>query len=368
MQMVFHVLFDSPTRFLLFLDAETLERGLLKLSLADSSVEVTATAKGERILACLGEIHLEQSIHDLKSVYCNNSIKLRISSPIVNFCETTNWFENEATNFEKFFRDKSPPLRQTTISPYCDEEGLAYADRGRCRAILSGRGAAISLRAIPLPQSVYECLRTKKLVDGSEDDLLTVGKALRCGNEETSLAAPDVLDALLDSLDDFDENGNALLESPALSKGYSVRAVRSSYGEVFVPQKEADKNSDENVEIAANGQEEYQVVRDILRRGFICKAAAPEEADSQAEDAVALQKWRQDMRGSALAGFQLAMRAGPLCEEPVRGVAVILESVELAVASEAANGDGSARLKMAKDLTGGMVVAALRSGVRCALL
>jgi hypothetical protein len=32
------------------------------------------------------------------------------------------------------------------------------------------------------------------------------------------------------------------------------------------------------------------------------------------------------MRGSALAGFQLAMRAGSLCEEPVRGVAVILES------------------------------------------
>ena len=60
-------------------DTETLERGLLKLSLADSSVEVTATAKGERILACLGEIHLEQSILDLETVYCDKSIKLRIS-------------------------------------------------------------------------------------------------------------------------------------------------------------------------------------------------------------------------------------------------------------------------------------------------
>ena len=51
-------------------DAEFLERGLAKLSLADAAVEVTATDKGERILACLGELHLEQSILDLEKVYC----------------------------------------------------------------------------------------------------------------------------------------------------------------------------------------------------------------------------------------------------------------------------------------------------------
>ena len=59
-----------------------LERGLIKLSLADAAVEVMATAKGERILACLGELHLEQSILDLKKVYCGKDIELRIS-PLV---------------------------------------------------------------------------------------------------------------------------------------------------------------------------------------------------------------------------------------------------------------------------------------------
>ena len=68
------------------------------------------------------------------------------------------------------------------------------------------------------------------------------------------------------------------------------------------------------------------------------------------------------MRGSALAGFHMAMRQGVLCGEPVRGVAVILESVEIAVK---ANGND---IKVTKDLSGGMVVAALRSGGRCALL
>ncbi|EEC48173.1 predicted protein [Phaeodactylum tricornutum CCAP 1055/1] len=72
-------------------DTIALERGLRKLALADAAVEVTATAKGERLLACLGEIHLEQSILDLRNVYCGREIKLRISDPIVDFGETTDW-------------------------------------------------------------------------------------------------------------------------------------------------------------------------------------------------------------------------------------------------------------------------------------
>lgn len=342
-------------------DTGTLERGLLKLSLADPSVEVTATSKGERILACLGEIHLEQSILDLEKVYCDGDIKLRISDPITSFCETTDWFDNEG-DFDAFLVDKSPPLRQATIPPYCDEEGLGYAARGRCRTILSGRGAAISIRAIPLPRSVYECLRSKKVVDGSEDDLLSIGKALRCSSDEASLTAQMVLEVLLESLDDIDGNGNALLESSAMMKGASVKAVSSANNEVYVPQKEGSKKTDDSDQDAVdlNGLGEYQTTRQFLRGGLAgAVGSTKDDASTTDADAIALQKWRQDMRGSALAGFQLAMRAGPLCEEPVRGVAVVLESVEIAVTDNR---------KVAKELTGGMVVAALRSGVRCALL
>ncbi|KAL7545329.1 hypothetical protein ACHAWF_008678 [Thalassiosira exigua] len=342
-------------------DTDILERGLLKLSLADSSVEVTATAKGERILACLGEIHLEQSILDLKTVYCENSIELRISSPITSFCETTDWFHNEC-DFDSLLEGKSPPLRQATIPPYCDEEGLGYAQRGRCRSVLSGRGAAISIRAIPLPRSVYSCLRNKELVEGSEDDLITVGKALKCSSDESSLTAQMALDALLKSLDDIDANGNALLESHALSNGHSVKAVIS--GEIFVSQKEDDGNVQSD-NVVVDGLDEYLTTQQVLRGGLICPIGNSMKDDTASADTIALQKWRQDMRGSALAGFQLAMRAGPLCEEPVRGVAVILESVEIAVAN---NVNGANGFHVSKDITGGMVVAALRSGVRCALL
>jgi ribosome assembly protein 1 len=301
---------------------------------------------------------LEQSILDLKRVYCDN-IELRISDPITPFCETTDWFENE-DDIDSFLEDKSPPLRQSTIPPYCDEEGLAYASKGRCRTILSGRGAAISIRAVPLPRTVCACLQSKQLVNGSEDDLIAVGKAFAGSSDEKLPMAYMVLELLLNSLMDIDDNGNALLESSALSTGNAVKAVQSINGEVYVPPKEGGKKVE-----TPNGYEEYQAAQQYLRRGLNCICSPSENATSTTEaNATALKKWRHDLRGSALAGFQLAMSAGPLCEEPVRGVAVILECVEIAVTASNQNIGQS----VARDVTGGMVVAALRSGIRCALL
>ena len=333
------------------------------MSLADASVEVTATAKGERILACLGEIHLERCILDLETVYCDHKIKIRTSDPITSFCETTDWFDNEQ-DFDSFLECKSRPLRQATIPPYCDEEGLGSANRGRCRAILSGRGAAISLRVIPLPRSVYECIESKSIVCGSNDKLMAIGKVLKCHNDDSKLTPELVLDVLMKSLDSIDGNGNALLESPNLSKGASVKAVYSSTGEVYT--KHSNEESDGNEfggkeELVSEGFDEYQTIQRCIKNGLEIEITDVEASGSA--DKVAFEKWKQDMRGSALAGFQLAMRAGPLCEEPVRGVAVVLEGVEIAVTKKA-----SEEFSAAADVTGGMVVAALRLGIRCALM
>jgi translation elongation factor EF-G len=345
-----------------------LEKGLLKLSLADASVEVTATAKGERILACLGEIHLERCILDLETVYCDHKIKIRTSDPITSFCETTEWFENEQD--DSFLVAKSDPLRQATIPPYCDEEGLGNANRGRCRAILSGRGAAIGLRVIPLPRLVYECLKNKSIVEGSEDDLMAVGRGLKCHEDESKLTPQLVLDVLTKSLDSIDGNGNALLESPTLFKGSSVKAVHSSTGEVYLKNLKEENapneyNNPEEISLA-EGYNEYQTIQNHIKYGLSLQVEDATNTDTSTDgngDKVALEKWKQDMRGSALAGFHLAMRAGPLCEEPVRGVAVVLEYVEIAVTQKS-----SGEYVAAPDVTGGMVVAALRSGIRCALM
>lgn len=350
-------------------DTPILERGLIKLSLADGAVEVTATAKGERLLACLGELHLEQSILDLKRVYCGKeSMELRISDPIVEFGETTEWFEHETSDFGAFAAASAAavPLRQTKIPPYNEEEGLEYAHRGRCRTIITGRLGAISIRTVPLKDTVFQALKEKKLVEGCEEELLQLAKAL--GMEENSSEA--ILSILLESLCSMDEEGSAMMETITLQEGVTIRGVESSNGEIHVPSKTSSEDNGEDEEDAGHaiesGVEEYVAVKEKIQSlGFSKKEARSSETATTLANEGAVAIWKSQMRGSLAAGFRMALRAGPICEEPLRGILVVLEGVEVAVQSSI---EAAAGYSCAKPLSGGMVVSALRSGIRCSLL
>lgn len=349
-------------------DTIALERGLRKLALADAAVEVTATAKGERLLACLGEIHLEQSILDLRNVYCGREIKLRISDPIVDFGETTDWFEHE-TDYATFWEDPAPRLRQVSIPPYNEEYGISLSRHGRMRSLVSGRSAAIHVRAVPLASSIYQSLSDDKVVENTEEDLLNLAKALgyHCLN------ADDVLETLKSALCSLGTNGNALILGPGLCNESCVVGVVSDTGEVHLPSIAAEKSGNSDIapvepeSTSADvwdkdgvGMKEF---RSMLRK---LRTVGDQNGHSNLEmsevDVAARKIWSEDMRGSMVAGFQLAVRAGPICEEPVRNVLVVLEGAEVGLARR---GDS---YEAAKSLSGGMLVAALRSGIRCALL
>jgi len=373
-------------------DTDVLERGLLQLSLADAAVEVTATGKGERILACLGEIHLEQSLLDLKQVYCRKKdIELRVSDPIVEFAETTTWFteKQEDTDYEAFFDDPSPQVRQTFIPPYNEEEGLGYARHGRTRAVVSGRCAAISLRVVSLASSVYRALQEKHITaeDGAEE-LIRLGRALQCYDKTldengSNVQADEVLSMLLDSLCCVDTNGNVLIESRNLANGYTAKGIESETGQIYIPsisttaaspENEYDKEhtnvetQNEDGMVVNNCSDEYDVVQERLRAlGFRAKASSEVDVSTSAADAAALKIWESN-RSSAIAGFQIAVRAGPICEEPVRNVMAIVEAFEVAVVKKKSAEGGEEVYESAKSLSSGMVMSAIRSGVRCCLL
>jgi ribosome assembly protein 1 len=347
-------------------DAEYLERGLEKLRLADASVEVTATDKGERLLACLGELHLDQCIIDLEKLYCGKEgIKLKISDPIVEFAETTEWFDTEL-NYDSFFNSRAPQLRQTTIPPYKDEEGIALANHGRFRAVLPSQAAAISLRVVPLTDAVFQAIKGDAISrdDFSEDlnsGLLKLGQALHCHDKTR---AADILAVLRDNVCSVDKNGNVLVQYAGLRIGSLVKGVPC--GRVYVVKEEKIEGNDGHdgdttMNDAIPGLEEYRDLQSrILANGI---AAVGPKQDDAAYDQQAVSVWRNTLSGSLAAGFGLALRSGPMCEEPIRRTLVILEGVEIAL--EKAE-DGSYHCP--KHLIGGMVVSALRVGIRCALL
>ena len=322
-------------------DTDALERALIKLSMADAAVEVTATAKGERILACLGELHLEQSIHDLETVYCGkDSIKLRISEPIVEFGETTEWFANEL-DYKTFYDERNArPLRQCSIPPYNEEEGLVHAKRGRMRAILSGRGAAIHLRAVPLADPVYQSLQKQQLLPKAHQDVARLGQSLGCLDQTPE----QVFAVLLKSMVTVDNNGNAMMETTGLANGSCVQGIEGD--ELYIGTGENKEEDEEAV-----GRRELNALHARMRDSVMSSSSSEVET----VDNTASRVWRASLRGSTIAGFQLGLRSGPVCEEPVHGVLIVLEGAEVA-------------LGQSKPLSGGMVVAALKQGIRCALL
>mmetsp|Transcript_28623 Transcript_28623/g.77509 ORF Transcript_28623/g.77509 Transcript_28623/m.77509 type:complete len:1118 (-) Transcript_28623:225-3578(-) len=358
-------------------DTYTLEKGLVKLSLADAAVEVTATAKGERILACLGELHLEQSILDLQKVYCDKKdIQLRISEPIVEFGETTTWFDDSEFDFEGFLSEKSQkvePLRQLCIPPYNEEEGNDFAKRGRSRSIVSGRVAAVSLRVVPLDLMIYNALQDGKV---SEESVHAIGQLGCALGFERDLDAEAILKALKHSLISIDDSGNAIVASSALESGLTVMGVETEKNEVHVPDKHAalnaqndEEENDENTEQNNNGScgiLEYESIRrEIRENGFLPRGCEREARSLNPRNTAALEIWRHQMKGSLVAGFKMATRAGPICEEPVRSVLVILEGLEVALKQDQ---DSVGGFKTAVPFSGGMMAAALRIGIRSALL
>lgn len=357
-------------------DTAALERGLAKLSLADAAVEVIATTKGERILACLGEIHLEQSILDLRNEYIGRDIELRISKPIVEFRESTTWFENELDDFEHFYNQESVPLRQTMIPPYCEEDGLQHAKNGRSRTIVSGRGMALHVRVLPLSAEVHTCLKNNTFHEKCCKDLVRLGKALNIKSSSPN----DIFDTLLVMLASIDSHGNAFLESEGVQNGFCVKGVvcrPKEPKEVYMPKTAHDKNAgtEDANEVESNKdcfQQEQSIKIDLAKADYeemksrICGRHTQDE--TLLKDSKTFRIWKDEFRGSLVGGFQSGCAAGPLCEEPIRGIVVVLEGIEMAMYERRKKTGTEEDYKIAHPITGGMVIAALRTGIRTALL
>jgi ribosome assembly protein 1 len=145
-----------------------------------------------------------------------------------------------------------------------------------------------------------------------------------------------------------------LIESKGVSSGLCVKGVVGD--EVF--SVDCEKTASRDI----TGLDSY---KDLLSRvrdsGGVLSPTNTfgESGFSNTLDQSALEVWKSQMSGSMIAGFQLGIRAGPVCEEPVHRVLVIVESIEVAISS---SGEAT------KSLSGGMVIGAMKQGIRCALL
>ncbi|EJD40898.1 P-loop containing nucleoside triphosphate hydrolase protein [Auricularia subglabra TFB-10046 SS5] len=286
-------------------------RGLKLLSQSDPCVETFQQATGEHVILTAGELHLERCLKDLRERFAK--VEITASEPIVPFRETA--------------------VRAPDMVP--PKAGLGKP-RGTFQATAFQGLVKCTLRVVPLPEKIGKLLL---------ENLITLQ---RMREQPSNSEAPSVEAAEVEMEDDNEGVAQASLMRPEEFVDALKRVCEDVGGEwadaydglwMFGPH-----GAGPNVLLDRRPNEESR--RHFSRTG---KENSSTGVKRDFEDAVAT-------------GFQAATFQGPLCAEPMQGIAVVLEGLEYdpdAIAAEV----GQSRLVQ---ITGSLISSvreACRSGM-----
>eukprot|EP01061_Rhynchopus_euleeides_P026981 TRINITY_DN43937_c0_g1_i1.p1 TRINITY_DN43937_c0_g1~~TRINITY_DN43937_c0_g1_i1.p1 ORF type:complete len:997 (+),score=418.70 TRINITY_DN43937_c0_g1_i1:185-2992(+) len=276
-------------------DLDKLKRGLALLNKADPQVEVVLTEQGELVICTAGEVHAERCVRDLTDRYAQ--VGMRVSEPIVGFKETIVAEQKKATT-------------STTANKQCSFSIKAYdIPQGISDAIEAHQ---TDLRAL----AGYTADTVRDIVD--REDLLEASRALRDAFQAEESRWGELWERGLWSLGPK-HCGTCLLACTAPELG-SVTSVWCALSALL---KELDGG-------AAQGMPPVSPSRSPQRdRG------GGERSDAgSVSDMTFCAKTIRQINDSIVAGFQLAVEKGPLCDEPMTNVAFVVTELRISEEDE----------------------------------
>ncbi|XP_004498119.1 uncharacterized protein [Cicer arietinum] len=292
-------------------DMGSLLKGLRLLNRADPFVEVTVSARGEHVLAAAGEVHLERCIKDLKDRFAK--VSLEVSPPLVSYKET---IEGEVSNMLEKLKILS--------------RNLDYVEKttpnGRC---------VVRVQVMKLLPSLT------KVLDESADllgDIVGVNSAQTVKSLETQrtnileenenpaeVLKKRIMDAIESDVLDRNENDEDHAEKCRLKWLKLLRriwALGPSYigaNVLFTPDIKAE-STDGSVLIRGSSQLSEKL-------GFMADSSGSNlVADTSSNESQVLYMDAARLESNVITGFQLATSAGPLCDEPMWGLAFVIEA------------------------------------------
>lgn len=323
-------------------DMGALMKGLRLLNRADPFVEVAVSSRGEHVLAAAGEVHLERCIKDLKERFAK--VSLEVSPPLVSYRET---IESEGTNI---FDD----LKMLTGGGEFIEK---TTPNGRC---------TVRVRVMKLPAAL-----TKFLDDNSD----TLGEIIggKLGQTYKKLESQiesvtedeDPLEAFRkrmveavesDIVSAFGENEKDKIEKcktqwlQILKKIWSLGPGRVGPNMLLIPNDNIS-SSDDDASVLVCGSSHVSA-----KLGFV-DSSAPHNSETES----------QSLESSIVSGFQIATSAGPLCDEPMWGLAFIVEAYLLPSVS-LSNETENPHLPEQYGLFTGQVMTTVKDACRSAVL
>ncbi|KAI1203743.1 P-loop containing nucleoside triphosphate hydrolase protein [Nemania serpens] len=275
-------------------DLDKMIEGLKLLVQSDPCAEYEQFHSGEHVLLTAGELHLERCLTDLKERFARCDIQA--GAPIVPYRETI--------------------VRAEEMRPPANKD----LGRGAVVGVTSSKQVSITLRVRPLPQNVTEFL------------LKNAASVKRVYSEQHSTEESE------SNKDEFQDQQNIDEDEDVIgSKALSVEELRGQLREALESGKgrEAWKGIVDNVVAFGPQRTGPNILIDATKEGLFPKLFSEDEIEGEAPKAdEALHA--AHLCDKVTYAFQLAMNQGPLCNEPVQGVGIIIEDLAVSAAEEEA--------------------------------
>lgn len=291
-------------------DMGALLKGLRLLNRADPFVEVTVSARGEHVLAAAGEVHLERCIKDLKDRFAK--VSLEVSPPLVSYKET---IEGEVSNMLQNLKVLSKNLdyvEKTTPNGRCvvrvqvmkllpsltkvlDESANLLGDIIGIKSEHTVKSMEMQRTNILEKENPAEVIK-KRIMDAIESDILC-----RIENDE-------------------DHAEKCRLKWLKLLR--RIWALGPSYigpNVLFTPDIKAE-STESSVLIRGSSQLSEKL-------GFVADSGNSNSvSEASSNESQVLYMDAERLESNVITGFQLATSAGPLCDEPMWGLAFVIEA------------------------------------------
>ncbi|OLN85705.1 Ribosome assembly protein 1 [Colletotrichum chlorophyti] len=263
-------------------DLDKMIHGLHLLVQSDPCAEYEQFSSGEHVLLTAGELHLERCLTDLKERFARCDIQA--GAPIVPYRETI--------------------VRADEMRPPANKE----LGRGVVVGTTSSKQVSIRLQVRPLPSDVTDfLLKNADVIKRMYSDRTAAAADETDSGGDKIDVDTDLTAGKIMSLDDFKRQLQSSLESSRAGREHFKSAV--------------DR-------IAAFGPRRTgpNLLIDATKDGLLTKLFSPAAGTERAPQA------DEALRPSHVAdkipyAFQLATAQGPLCHEPVQGIAVFIEDV-----------------------------------------
>ncbi|KAI4847088.1 elongation factor Tu [Aureobasidium sp. EXF-8846] len=290
-------------------DLDKMVKGLRLLEQADPAVLYEQLESGEHVILTAGELHLERCLKDLRERFAKCDVQA--GEVIVPYREgITNYVASSTTEHQE---EMNPPK-------------YPELGRGRIDVVTTSKQITVRLSVRPLPDTV-----TNFLVKNTAA-VKRLYSEKKAGQQDSPAAAEET-----EEHDTEHEAGNDV-GTVELGRALSMEEFKAQLSTAFAEVK-GDKDiwQDAIERITAFGPRRVgpNVLIDATQ-GAICGKFLRDVQDVQDEkdrsdevDVRPDQLRAQDFVDKITYAFQLATNQGPLCNEPMQGVAVFIEDITI---------------------------------------